>query len=290
MLRVLTFNIQYGEPVPACSPAAVAALADGRGGSVGSGLRSARVLARAISALGVDVVGMQEVDRGKMRSHGVDQLDVVAQECRMTPLFAQTRRRYGNGLLTRLPVKRARVLRLVGRRTPFIHDGRQGDFLSELKRGRINGWRFKWPDRRACLYAQLDGSEGPLVVGVAHLSTVRDVARRQFRDVLTGFDKFAPGIPAVLIGDMNLRIEHVEEELEKRNNRRGTPGNRFEILHRGNGSPSWAPIIQIDHVVGRGFVGVSSTVMQMPVSDHAAVVVELGQSGDEGEGNPHGQK
>lgn len=247
MIRLATFNIQYGTPVPADRTTAIV-------GVDRAGEQSARQLARDIAALEADVLGLQEVDRGKIRSGRVDQLRVIAERTGLTPLFAETRHKYGMGLLTRLPVTSARVLELAGRTSPWIHD-----------ESLWVGWRFKWPDKRECLYALLDTPEGPLAVGVTHLSTVRPVARRQFQIAARGFDEFAPGVPAVLMGDLNLRINHVAEEI---------PGTGFDILARGNASPSWTPIIQIDHILGRGVTGRANRVVQMPVSDHAAVVVE----------------
>jgi len=247
MIRLATFNIQYGAPVPAEHATAIV-------GVDRAGEQSARQLARDIAALEADVLGLQDVARGKIRSGRVDQLRVIAERTGLTPLFAETRHKYGMALLTRLPVMNARVLELAGRTSPWIRD----DSSSV-------GWRFKWPDKRACLYALLDTPEGPLAVGVTHLSTVRPVARRQFQIAARGCEDFAPGVPAVLMGDLNLRINQVEEEI---------PGTGFAILARGNASPSWAPIIQIDHILGRGVTGRANRVVQMPVSDHAAVVVE----------------
>ncbi|UVJ58040.1 endonuclease/exonuclease/phosphatase family protein [Trueperella pyogenes] len=253
-VRLLTFNIQYAEPVPA------------KAQTRGAGRDSALYLAGQIAAMGADVVGLQEVDRGKWRSGRVDQLDLIAGAAGLTPIFAQTRRRYGMGLLTGLPIRRARVLRLPRRKTPFFRE----------EHG--SGWRFKWPDKRACLYALLDTDAGPIAVGVTHLSTVRPMARRQLHIALGGFDEFAPGVPALLIGDLNLRINHVEEELAVQDQ----ADKPFAILHRGNGSPSWEPVIQIDHVLGRGFEAVRDDVVQLPVSDHAAVVVEIRATGSAG--------
>lgn len=215
-------------------------------------------LAREISALEVDVLGLQEVDRGKLRSGGVDQLGTIAKCTGLRPLFAPTRRNYGMGLLSRLPVVRASFLKLEGRRSPWIRGGRFG-------------WRFKWPDQRACLYALLQSGQGPLAVGVAHLSTVRHIARRQLEIALGGFEKFAPDVPAVLMGDLNLRINHVEEAVD---------GTGFHILARGNSTPSWQPVIQIDHILGRGVRGYDACVVSMPISDHAAVVADIRYVGE----------
>ncbi len=286
-MRVLTFNIEYATPVPAGQPTASVEVGKR------AGRESARVLADEVARMGADVVGLQEVDRGKWRSGGVDQLALVAEAAGLRALFAPTRRRYGMGLLTRWPLVRARVLRLPGRYTPLVRgedparwrDIGRGmvDLVGGLsaarasRRGRQTSWRVKWPDRRACLYALIDTPEGRVVVGVAHLSTVRSTAREQLQVALRGFDHFAPGIPALLIGDLNLRINHVEQELARFAAATPTaPGQPvFEILHRGNGTPSWAPRIQIDHVLGRGLHAHQDRTVCLPVSDHAAVVVDV---------------
>ncbi|MDP9833262.1 MULTISPECIES: endonuclease/exonuclease/phosphatase family protein [Trueperella] len=274
-MEVLTFNIQYATPVPAGQPTA------SPGAGKRAGLGSARFVAAQIARLDADVAGLQEVDRGKWRSGRVDQLRLIAQASGANALFAPTRRRYGMGLVSRWPVLRARILRLPGRATSLIRDGRPARWRELIdvlpaarasRRGRESTWRIKWPDQRACLYALLDTPDGPIAVGVTHLSTVRQTAREQLAVALGGFDHFAPGVPALLIGDLNLRINHVEEELI--GHAAATPGPpTFEILHRGNGTPSWDPRIQIDHVLGRGLCVLQDRTVPMPVSDHAAVVV-----------------
>jgi endonuclease/exonuclease/phosphatase family metal-dependent hydrolase len=101
LLRVATFNIQHGR-----GP-------DGR-------VEPAR-LGAACARLDADVLGLQEVEVGAARSHGVDLLAVVAEAAAMhaTFGFATTTPdggRYGNGLLSRERLSDVEVVKLPGRR------------------------------------------------------------------------------------------------------------------------------------------------------------------------------
>ncbi|MFP7696360.1 endonuclease/exonuclease/phosphatase family protein [Trueperella sp. LYQ143] len=249
MTKLLTLNIQYGQPVPVGY-----AIADPQLRS--NGPESISLLARSIAQLAPDIVGVQEVDRGKPRSAWVDQLAVLAQHTGLQPYFARTKWHYGMGLLTRYPVHEVHVRRLPGRRSPWI----PADTVHP--RGRI-----KWPDPRACLYGIVESEGGPLALGVTHLSTVRRVALTQLDAALAHLADFAHGLPMILMGDMNLRLPYIEEAL--------SPQLGVMPLVRANASPNWQPFFQIDHILGRGVRLIDSRVVSFPISDHAGLFVRL---------------
>jgi endonuclease/exonuclease/phosphatase family metal-dependent hydrolase len=98
VLRVLTYNIHHGEGL------------DGRIDLS----RQAEVLRRELP----DLVALQEVDRGTVRSGGVDQLAELARLTGLAPVFGRTLTfqggGYGVGVLSRLPVHGTRQRGLPG--------------------------------------------------------------------------------------------------------------------------------------------------------------------------------
>jgi endonuclease/exonuclease/phosphatase family metal-dependent hydrolase len=255
-VRVATFNLLSGRGVP-----------DG----------SVRVddLRAAAQALDADVVGLQEVDRGQDRSGGIDQAACVAEALgapwsRFVPAVDGTPGggwtastaddgaevegpSYGVALVSRLPVLLWRVRRFgpapVG--LPLMVPGRRG--LNVV------------PDEpRVALAAVVEGPAGPFTVVTAHLSFVPGWNVRQLRAVSRWATSF-PG-PRLLVGDLNL-----PGSLPRR-------VTGWTQLARVPTYPSWRPRVQFDHVLAErpGSVGCDARALQLPVSDHRALVVDLG--------------
>ena len=73
-----------------------------------------------------------------------------------------------------------------------------------------------------------------------------------------------PPRPLVLIGDLNMGP------------RRARRITGMEPLATGATFPSTAPLVQIDHVLSTGgVVPLAARVVELPVSDHRALVVDL---------------
>jgi endonuclease/exonuclease/phosphatase family metal-dependent hydrolase len=227
----------------------------------------------ACAALDADVLGLQEVDRGQPRSAGVDQTEAVARGMgavawRFEPAIVGepggvwraardaepgNEPAYGVGLVSRLPVKEWHVAHLppARGRSPVYVPGRHTFILL--------------PDEpRAAVAALVDGPTGPLWVATCHLSFVPGWNAVQLRRLTR--ELAALGHPCVLLGDLNLP---------------GTiPGrvSRWRTLARARTFPADEPRLQIDHVLGHGplppATGVESR--RLPVSDHRALVLELG--------------
>ncbi|MDY6143161.1 MAG: endonuclease/exonuclease/phosphatase family protein [Arcanobacterium sp.] len=170
---------------------------------------------------------------------------------------------YGVAILSRFPIRSARVLRL----PDVIELGGLGA-----------GMKLKVPEPRVCLYARLsvpaalhDREVGDLqraepksravhlpwqpvaqgekrrdvVIASTHLTANRIWAARQLRAALGGFSYLAPtGTPSMLMGDFNMYPDGVAEVLAEM--REG-----FSVLARGRTYPNWKPAVQIDHVLGR---------------------------------------
>lgn len=270
-MRLASFNVLHGRAPD--------------GGTVPPGL-----LAEACVSLGADVVCLQEIDRGQERSGDVDQTARIAEAMGATAwrfepaLIGEPGGRwraaedadsaagdgtadsaaagdgtagdgtagYGVGIVSRLPVRDWRVLRLPAARvrSPVFVPGRRAVILLD-------------DEPRVGLVAELDGPQGPLLVATTHLSFVPGwnvVQLRRLTHWLAGF-----GHPAVLLGDLNLPGALP----------RWTSG--WRALATVRTFPADKPSMQLDHALGRGrlpaVVGVDAP--RLPLSDHRALVVDL---------------
>jgi endonuclease/exonuclease/phosphatase family metal-dependent hydrolase len=249
------------------------------GRSVTTGEAVEKDLRAATAMLGADVVALQEVDRGQPRSHLVDQTAVVAEVAgathhRFLPTLHGTPGgswtpasgdgageqppgpAYGIGLVSRVPVTAWHVRRFkpapVG--LPLLVPGQ--------------GLAYVDDEPRAALAAVLETPAGALTVIATHLSFVPGWNVAQLREIVR-WARTLPG-PRVLLGDLNLPGPVA------RLTSRWTQAGRLATY------PSWKPRVQLDHVLldGRPAPAVQEArVVRLPVSDHSALVVDLGTLG-----------
>ncbi|MGI3785374.1 MAG: endonuclease/exonuclease/phosphatase family protein [Janthinobacterium lividum] len=234
--------------------------------------------ARAVVALDPDVLALQEVDRGQERSHGADLAAVAAQAMGaattrfVASMTGDPRQQwrpaprtldpdaaaYGVALLSRYPLVGWRDLHLP-RIAPLVPRLRRNPRRIELAHEEL----------RTAVVARLETPEGPLLVANAHLSFMPGWNHLQLyalrRELLAGW----PGrAPAVLMGDLNM-TPHPARTI-----------TRFHPLVTAPTFPVDRPTFQIDHVLARGNVGdvVTARAVELPMSDHRALVVELDRS------------
>lgn len=158
-LKIATYNIHGGLPA----------------WTAHSKRQIASRIARVIAELGADIVAMQEVPLG-----GADLPDVLSQLREATGLYAvegptldTPKRRYGNAVLSRFPVRMARTLDL----------------------------SFHRREPRGALDADID-CEGQLIRVVAtHLGLSATERSTQVRTLLAAFD--SSELPVILVGDIN---------------------------------------------------------------------------------------
>jgi endonuclease/exonuclease/phosphatase family metal-dependent hydrolase len=260
LLRAATFNLLHG-----MSP---------RDGGVDTDL-----LRESVGTLDADVLGIQEVDRCQPRTGGIDQTAVAAEVLGAAwwwfapslhgvpdedPHWVAATEddgartvgpTYGIGLISRLPVRQWWVKRFPPApfRLPLLvpADGRPRLMVV--------------PDEpRLALAALVDGPAGRFTVVTAHLSFVPGWNVRQARAIARWAAQLPQ--PALFMGDFNLP---------------GTLPGRvtgWTELAAGATYPSYAPKVQLDHVLARGLTSeavVDQRVWTLPVSDHCALSVDL---------------
>lgn len=252
-VRLATFNILHGR-------------------STRDGLVDIERYASAVRQLDADVLALQEVDRDQPRSHLADLTAVAADAAGATShrfvaalsgtpgatWMAATGEEqpegaaYGIALLSRYEVIAWQTVRLpnIPFRFPMYLPGpRRVAIVSE--------------EPRVCVAATLRTPVGDLTVATTHLSFVPGFNRRQLARVrknLAAIDG-----PLVLMGDLNMT------------GTRPMSITGYRSLAQAPTFPAHRPSRQLDFVLARGDVPRprSSDALELPVSDHRALVVDL---------------
>jgi endonuclease/exonuclease/phosphatase family metal-dependent hydrolase len=255
-VRLATFNVMHGR-------------------SPSDGLVDLPRLREAVAAIGADVLGLQEVDRGQPRSNGHDLTAEAAAamggEGRFAPAMMGTpgegwrpagdggaapsdEPAYGIALISRLPVRRWAAARLpsIPVRAPI--------FVAGPTR------RVVWlPDEpRVLLAAVLDTPGGLLTVATTHLSFVPGWNGAQLLLAVRALRSLPA--PRVLLGDLNLPGP-LPRSL--------TGWRRLGALPT---YPADRPRVQLDHVLAhtrRPPRVVAAHAPAVPISDHRPLVVDL---------------
>ena len=198
-------------------------------------------LAAACASLGADVLALQEVDVRSPRSGDVDEAAAVAEATGMAEVFGESLRwadggLYGNALFVRGELRDVEVRH---------HEVRPG----------------AEPRTAILATADVDGF-GPVSVAATHLG-LQGEARDQLPSLVAALCR-RPG-PHVLLGDMNLVLDEVRPLVEP----------RLVPVASAPTFPAHRPRRQLDHVAVSTLAVESVDVVELPVSDHRALVVEL---------------
>jgi len=209
-----------------------------------------RELRKACEALDADILGLQEVERGRWSSRFVDQSAFVARRQRYSHIFASARpghwlQGYGNALLARGEIHDVDI-----RTLPRLTD-RQA---------------------RVALLARVDLDGKSLSIAVTHLQhyaprfkDLPEEAPDQLASLLEWFEERPK--PRVLLGDLNLTPGRVQTVVEDAG---------FTLAATGPASPANEPTRQVDYIAVDGLAIESSWVANAAsVSDHRPIVAEL---------------
>ncbi len=199
-------------------------------------------IARCIA--GYDVVGLQEVDGGSLRSGFVNQTEYLARVAGFPYWYDQANRRLGRlaqhslGVLSQIQPAEIREVRLPGM---------------------IPG--------RGALTLRFGHGEDALLVMILHLALGRRARLRQLACIAEILDDCRH---AILMGDFNCRSESREMRWLLSRTRLREP------IHGLHTFPSWRPQRNIDHILVSTTLEVSSIqVLNHAFSDHLPVAMEV---------------
>jgi endonuclease/exonuclease/phosphatase family metal-dependent hydrolase len=207
-------------------------------------------LRHACESLDADILGLQEVERGRWSSRLLDQSAYVARRQRYAHVFASARpgrwlRGYGNALLAR---------------------GKIGDVDTRTLP------RLTDRQPRVALLASVELQGASISVAVTHLQHyparfhhLPEEAPEQLDKLLDWLDERPR--PRVLLADLNLAPDRVQAALT---------GAGFTVASTGPASPAHAPARQVDYIAVDGLTVESSWVANAAsVSDHRPIVAEV---------------
>jgi len=229
MFRVATFNIRHGAPAHRRV--------------------DHRSLLETCAALDADVLGLQEVDRRRLRSCFRNQAAFVARRLGYTVVYGTVLRagafgHYGNALLVRGSVRDVNLVQLPrpSRRQP-----------------------------RGAILARVELRGADVSVGVTHLQHHPPRFKTQPREAplqlraLLDILKQRPQ-PRVLLGDLNLGLARAKPLLAAAG---------FESVPESPTFPADRPRATIDYIAVDGLSIVHSQVAPTQTSDHRAVVADV---------------
>jgi endonuclease/exonuclease/phosphatase family metal-dependent hydrolase len=191
-----------------------------------------------------DLVGLQEVDAGSLRSGFVNLTEYVAHRAEFPFWYDQTNRKFGGvarhaiGMLSRF-----QCTEIIEHRLP----------------GPIPG--------RGALSMRFGQGEDALLVMILHLALGKR-ARLQQLDYIA--DQVNNARHVILMGDMNFHSESAEMEFLINRTLMTEP------IHGLHTWPSWRPRRSIDHILVTPSVQVDHVrVLDFPVSDHLPISMEI---------------
>ena len=191
-----------------------------------------------------DMVALQEVDGGSLRSGFINQVEYLANEAGFPYWYQQLNRNFGpvakhsNGLLSRY-----RPIKVEEYSLPSLIPG------------------------RGVIVAQYGKKEDPLVLVIMHLSLIDSAQRMQLKFVRDLIEEFNH---VVLMGDMNTHAEKLLHDSPLQGaGLVALPG----VSHT---FPSWRPEKALFHIlISRNLLVKRAEVITFPVSDHLPIALEF---------------
>lgn len=191
-----------------------------------------------------DIVALQEVDAGSMRSYYVNQVEYLAVKARFPFWHHQTTRNLGriaqhsNGLLSKI---------------------RPSEISEHRLPGRIPG--------RGVMEVRFGHRDNPVVVLVVHLALGKRARGKQL-EFITEIVKQHEHV--VLMGDFNCPVHSQEIDLLL------TRTHLCEPLDRVDTFPSWRPVRNIDHILTSPSLRISEVrTLHHTFSDHLPIAVDI---------------
>jgi len=191
-----------------------------------------------------DLVGLQEVDAGSLRSGFINQTEYIAHSARFPFWYHQTNRRIG---------------KLAQHSNGFMSKFRPTEIDDHKLPGAIPG--------RGALCVRFGGRHDSLVVVILHLALGRRARMRQLGYVSEVASDFRH---VVIMGDMNCRSDSPEIQALLRSTDLREPAHDLYTW------PSWRPERNIDHILVSESLRVHRTlVLNHTFSDHLPIAMEV---------------
>lgn len=202
----------------------------------------------------VDILALQEVDKGVIRSGRADLAAIAAKSTGMELCFKPTMTyktgQYGNALLVRGEIKDEQVVGLGGGRR---FNKKIGPFKLSV------GFE---PRNAIVATAVVGGHE--ISVAATHLSTQAHLKEKQLEKVIAKLSRRRG--PKILLGDLNMTPERASPHFD---------AGSLETTPETFTYPSDEEIKQLDYVAVQGLTIYSVEARRLPVSDHLALVAEV---------------
>jgi endonuclease/exonuclease/phosphatase family metal-dependent hydrolase len=192
-----------------------------------------------------DVVGLQEVDAGSLRSDHIDEIQYLARHGSFPHSFCQVNRNLG----------------------PFAQHS--NGLLSRLKPSRVTEHKLPGLPGRGAVLAELPLTDGgALAVGIVHLALGWRARKRQL-DYLAELGEEYPLL--VLMGDFNCGSNSRSlRAMVRRTDMYGLDCNLKTY-------PSWRPRRSLDHILASHALRIlNAHVIDYPLSDHLPLSMTLG--------------
>ena len=204
-------------------------------------LRNLNLIAEMLR--GYDLVGLQEVDSGSLRSGFVDMTEYLAHRSGYPHWYRQVNRNIG------------------------VLAQHSNGFLSRIRPTRVSNHRLPPGNGRGAMLLEFGEGADALVVCSMHLSLSRRVRTRQleFINELVGEREHL-----VVMGDLNAGCE--SREMQRFIDRAGLTEPTCQTAT----FPSWRPVRRIDHILVSHSLEIRRTrVVDYALSDHLPICVEL---------------
>ncbi|WP_260843301.1 endonuclease/exonuclease/phosphatase family protein [Sedimenticola selenatireducens] len=191
---------------------------------------------------GYDVVGLQEVDSGSLRSGFVDQTEYLAHQAAFPFWYKQVNRSLGK-----------------------IAQNSNG-LLSRLRPSQITEHKLPGLPGRGVIVSSFGGDDG-ITVCIMHLALGRRARLRQvafIRELVTDLPH------VVVMGDLNFGCDSQEMRLLTQGGALWQPSCQMNTF------PSWRPIRKIDHILVSDTLQVENAkVVEYPLSDHLPIGIDV---------------
>jgi endonuclease/exonuclease/phosphatase family metal-dependent hydrolase len=189
-----------------------------------------------------DLVGLQEVDSGSLRSGFVDQTEYLAHRAGFPHWYKQVNRSLGK----------------------FAQHS--NGFLSRMRPNSISEHKLPGLPGRGAIFAHFGGSDG-LVICIMHLALGKRARMRQVSYIGEQLDAFSH---VIVMGDLNCGCDSREMRFLMRRAGLQEPSCEERTF------PSWRPLRKIDHILVSESLKIENPrVVDYPLSDHLPIGIDV---------------